>query len=138
MGGGVFQEPEDFVVCVFHGFGLLGGDVSKCNQHRWIDGDGIIQKGADDMLDQVDLFWREEIRWVGVFGILYGCAVDGLFPGMGGVFSALRGQVLEFLQCLGKVVRHQNVACLKAIVPGDCNPTVQCASPADGNDVQLF
>ena len=57
---------------------------------------------------------------------------------MEGFLLALRGRVLEFLQCLSKVVGHRNVACLKAIVPGDGDPTVQGASPVDGNGVQIF
>ena len=138
MGGGVVQDPEDFVVGVVRGFGLLGSDGSKCDQHRLIDGDGITQNSADDLLDQVDQFWREERRRVGVVGVLYGCAVVKLLPGMGDVLLALRGRVIEFVQCLGKVVGYRNVACSKAIVPGDGEPTVQGASPFDGNGVQLF
>ena len=116
----------------------MGGDGSKCNQHHLIDGDSIIQKGANDLLDQVDQFRREESRGVRVFGVLYGCAIDGLFPGMGGVLSALRGQVLEFVQCLGKEVVHRNVSCPEAIVLGNGEPTVQGVSPVDGNGVQMF
>ena len=138
MGGGVVQKPEDFVVGVVRGFGLMGGDGSKCNQHHSIDGDSIIQKGTNDLLDQVDQFRREESRGVRVFGVLYGCAIDGLFPGMGGDLSALRGQVLEFVQCLGKEVVHRNVSCPEAIVLGNGEPTVQGVSPVDGNGVQMF
>ena len=53
VGGGVVQDPEDFVICVVCGFGLLGGNGSKCNQHCQIGGDGIIQKCSDDLLEQV-------------------------------------------------------------------------------------
>ena len=44
MGGGVVNEPEEFVVGVVRGFGMLGGDGSNCDQHPWIDSDGIIQR----------------------------------------------------------------------------------------------
>ena len=54
MGGGVVQELEDFVVGVVRGFGLLSSDGSKYDQHFRIDGDDIIQKGANDLMDQVD------------------------------------------------------------------------------------
>ena len=57
---------------------------------------------------------------------------------MGGLFLALRGRVLDFVQCFGEVVGHQNFACPKAIVTGDGYPTLKGASPVDGNGVQLF
>ena len=83
MGGGVVNEPEEFVVGVVRGFGMLGGDGSNCDQHRRIDSDGIIQKGSDDLMDQVDQFWRDDSRRVGFVGVLYGCALYGLLLGMG-------------------------------------------------------
>ena len=138
MGGCVVQEPEDFVVVVVRGFGLLGEKGSKCDQHRWINGNGIIQKDANDLLDQVDYFRTEESRRVGVVGVFYGCTIDGLLSGMGGVFSALRGWVLEFVQYFGEVVGHQNFVCPKAIVPGDCDHTVQGASSVNINFVHIF
>ena len=57
---------------------------------------------------------------------------------MGGLFLALRGRVLDFVQCFGEVVGHQNFACPKAIVTGDGDPTLKGASLVDGNGVQLF
>ena len=60
MGGSIVQEPEDFDVGVVGGFGLMGGDGFKCDKHRQIDSNGIIQKGANYLLDQVDRFRREE------------------------------------------------------------------------------
>ena len=53
-----------------------------------------------------------------------------------GILSALRDQVLVFVQCFDEVVGHRNVACPKAILPGDGEPTVQGAIPVNENGVQ--
>ena len=54
MRGGVIDQPKDGAVGVLGGFGLLGCEGAKSDLHGWVDGNGIIQEGTDDLLDEGD------------------------------------------------------------------------------------
>ena len=43
MGGGVVEEPEDLIIGLICGLGLLGGDRAGGSKHVRFDGNGIVQ-----------------------------------------------------------------------------------------------
>ena len=51
MGGGVVEEPEYLIIGLLSGLGLLGGYRSKGGMRVWVDSDGVVQQGPDDLLD---------------------------------------------------------------------------------------
>ena len=40
---GVDEEPYDFVIRFDGGFHLLGGLVTKCNKHGWVNSQAVVQ-----------------------------------------------------------------------------------------------
>ena len=56
------------------------------------------------------------IRSVGVLDV---CAINCLFPCMGGFLLAQGWRMLEFVQGLSEVAGHQNFARTEAVVPCD-------------------
>ena len=51
MRGSVVEEVGDFSHGEFCRFGLGCGDCAKGDEHREVDGDGIVEEGAHDALD---------------------------------------------------------------------------------------
>ena len=51
MGGGIVEEPEDLIIGLLGGLGLLGGDRAKGGKHGRVDGYGVVQQVPDDLLN---------------------------------------------------------------------------------------
>ena len=66
MGGGVVEEPEDLIICLLGGLGLLGVNRSKGGKHGRVDGDGVVQLGDDDLLDEGDGLGWQDRRFLGL------------------------------------------------------------------------
>jgi len=53
VGVGIVEEPDSGIIGAFGGIGLVGGNGSEGDQHGWIDGDGIVEEHANNLLDKV-------------------------------------------------------------------------------------
>ena len=54
MGGGIVEDPEDLIICLLEGLGLLGCNRAEGSKHGPVDVDGVVQQGTDDLLDKGD------------------------------------------------------------------------------------
>ena len=54
MGDGIVEEPEDLIIGLLGGLGLLGGDRYEGGKHDRVDVNGVVQKGPDDLLNEGD------------------------------------------------------------------------------------
>ena len=66
MGDGVVEEPEDFIIGLLGGLGFLGGDRAEGGKYGRVNGNGVVQQGPDDMLDEGDGVGWQDRRFVGV------------------------------------------------------------------------
>ena len=117
MGGVVVEEPEDLIICLLDGLGLLGGDRSEGRKHVWVDGDGVVQQGPDDLLDEGDGLGWQEMRFVRVIGPLGHRAICGFLPGMGEILGALWRRMLELVEGSREVIGHGDVTGLPGVAP---------------------
>ena len=69
---------------------------------------GIVEEGANDLLDEVDLFGWKERRVILIGGILDFSAIGGDVVGMGSV-GTLGLDVLELVQSLGGILGHRYI-----------------------------
>ena len=98
MGSGVVEEPEDLIVGLLGGLGLLGGDRAEGGKHGQVEGYGILQQVTDDLLDEGDGLGWQYRRFVRVIGPLDRRAIPGCFPGMGGILEARWRRMLELVE----------------------------------------
>ena len=118
MGGGVVEDPEDLIIGLLGGLGLLGGDRADVSKHGWVNGYGVVQQGPDDLLDKGDgLGWQDSI-FVGVIGPLDRRAIHRCFPGMEGILGVCWRRMLELVEGGREVVGHAYVAGLPGVVLG--------------------
>ena len=55
MRGGVVQKPHRRLVGLLGSFGLVGGNGTNRDKHGRVDSDAVIQQGANNLLDAVDV-----------------------------------------------------------------------------------
>jgi hypothetical protein len=82
MSGSVVEELIGGPRGHLGGFRLGGGDGSEGDKHRGVDGTGVIQKKADDLLDEVHAIFAEQGRRVDRGRELRDGVVLGLGPGV--------------------------------------------------------
>ena len=118
MGGFVVEDPEDLIIGLLGGLGLLGGDRAVGGKHGRVNIDGVVQQGPDDLLDEGDGLGWQERRFIGVIGPLDHHAIHGFLPGMGGILGAQWHLMLELVEGGREVVGHGDVAGSPGVVPG--------------------
>ena len=117
MGDGVVEEPEDFIIGLLGGLGFLGGDRAEGGKYGRVNGNGVVQQGPDDMLDEGDGLGWQYRRFVRVIGPLDRRAIRGCFPGMGGILEARWRRMLELVEGGREVVGHGDVAGSPGVAP---------------------
>ena len=85
------------------------GDGAKGHQHAEVDGDGVVEEGTDNLLDEFCLGFGEGGRGVVWKGKLLILAVDRLIPFVRGVAGAEREEGRETVEGLGNIVGHGEV-----------------------------
>ena len=86
-----------------------GGDCAESYEKAKVDGDGEVEEGADDFLDEFGLGFGEQGGGIGRWGELLMAAVDGLVPFVGCVAGPERTEGGETLEGFGDVVGHGEV-----------------------------
>ena len=117
MSGGVVEEVDDFVHCIYGGVGLLGGYFTKGDKHGEIKGDGDVKEGSDNLLDFLFVGAR---KWgfVVVIGGKLGLLTVGRFgPFVGSVMFAMWMAMLELVEGMLDVPRHGDVNMSILVVP---------------------
>ncbi len=106
VSGGVVEEVNDGSGGGGGGFGLRAGDCVERDQHGGVDGAGIVEKSADNLLDAVDVSGGKKSRDTGFVGILDFRLVDWASPSMWCVLCTGRSGMLKFVERLGNISGH--------------------------------
>ena len=118
MGGGAVEDPKDLIIGILGGLGLLGGDRDEVGKHGRVECYCIVQQGPDDLLEEGDGLGWQDRRFVGVIGPLDCRSICRGLTGMGGILRACWRRMLELVEGLREVVKHEDVAGLPGVVPG--------------------
>ena len=51
MSGTIIEKMDNFFCCLFGTFVLLGGERVECHEHGVVECSGIIEEGADKLLE---------------------------------------------------------------------------------------
>ncbi len=85
---------------------LLCGNRPQCRKHGAVDTSRIIEKSADDLLNEFLVFFGEQCQGVCVFRVLHLCSVVGLDVWVWLMLRFAGCLVLETREGLGDVVKH--------------------------------
>ena len=88
MGGGIVEEPEDLIIGLLGGLGLLGGDRAKGGKHGRFDSYGVVQQVPDYLLNEGDALGWKDSRFVGVIGSLDRRTIRRFFQAWGDSWGA--------------------------------------------------
>ena len=121
----------------FSAFGLCGSKrAGEGDQHGGVDGAGVVEQGADDLLKACDAGSSKWCRGIGGCNKLRGGAINRARPGIRGVLRSRRRGVTETGKCLGDVARHRQVDGACGVIPRKRETAILGASPIDGDGVK--
>jgi hypothetical protein len=123
---------------VFGSFGLGGRDGIEGDKHGGVNGTGVVEEHADNLLDALNVGGREKGLIVRCRDILNAGAVDGPGPLVRCVLVAQGWRMLEFVECRGNVVWHGEINGAIGVVPVKCEAAVEAASPVGGDCVKVL
>ncbi len=115
-----------------------GRDGIEGDEHGGVDGTGVVEERADNLLDALDVGGREKGLIVRCRGILNAGTVDGPGPLVRCVLAARWWRMLKCVECRGKVAGHGEVNGSISVVPVKSETAVENTGPVGGDCVQVF
>ena len=133
--GNVVEEVNKGVHGLFSAIGLSSGKVAQGHKKEAIHRKGIVEEGANNGLDVIDVTGSEfggHIRW----GCPLCCGtIDWADPLGGRAHRAGGSGMLELVKGLGNVIRHGDVDVAMGVIPGNGEAKVRCTGPVNCDGV---
>ena len=135
MSGRVVEELGDRNGGGFGAVVLLGGERAESDEHGAVDGAGVVEEGANNVLEMCERFRVEAGGRVGVRSVLDGGAVGGRVPVMRRVVGTCGGRVKKLVDGVGDIAGHGEIDGAGGVVPFEVETAVEGALPVGGGGV---